>query len=55
MAKEITQIIEREKPDGDKEIIINVYDTETGKNEVVRLHTIMTETEIVVYKVLLMI
>ena len=34
MAKEITQIIEREKPDGEKEVIINVYDTETGKNEV---------------------
>lgn len=34
MAKEITQIIEHERPDGNTEVIINVYDTETGKNEV---------------------
>lgn len=34
MAKEITQITEREKPNGETEVIINVYDTETGKNEV---------------------
>lgn len=34
MAKEITQIYEREKPNGETEVVINVYDTETGKNEV---------------------
>ncbi len=36
MAKEITQIIEHERPDGYKEAIINVRDTTTGETRTER-------------------